>query len=179
MGQENRRRPIFNGLYEVTDDGKLFSTRSGKYLRPNLDRYGYFYYVISIDGVRYTLKAHRLVAQQFIPNPIKKPTVNHKNGIRHDNRVENLEWATYAEQQADPLTTIKRNIVVARTDYSAMGALRNYGRRSTAVYAGENLLGIYDSLKQAVENHPANYCKASECATGKRSAVGGVRFCYV
>lgn len=43
MGQENRRRPIFNGLYEVTDDGKLFSTRSGKYLRPNLDRYGYFY----------------------------------------------------------------------------------------------------------------------------------------
>jgi len=179
MGQENRRIPIFRGLYEITDNGKLFSTRSGKYLRPNLDHYGYFYYVISIDGVRYTLKAHRLVAQQFIPNPIKKPTVNHKNGIRHDNRVENLEWATYAEQQADPLTTIKRNIVVARTDYSAMGALRNYGRRSTAVYDGENLLGIYDSLKQAVENHPANYCKASECATVKRSAVGGVRFCYV
>lgn len=163
---ENKRIPIFDGLYEITEDGKLFSTRSGRYLRPNLDRYGYFYYVISIDSVRYTLKAHRLVAQAFIPNPQDKPTVNHRNGVRHDNRVENLEWATYEEQQADPLTTINRNEVVAKTDYVAMGALRNYGRRKTAVYDGCSLLGIYSSLKQAVEKHPANYGKASECASG-------------
>ena len=176
---QNKRSPIFGGLYEITTDGQLFSTRSGKYLRPVLDRYGYFYYVISIDCVRYTLKAHRLVAQAFVPNPDDKPTVNHKNGIRHDNRVENLEWATYKEQQADPLTTINRNRVVAQTDYSAMGALRNYGRRRTAVYDGRYLLGTYDSLKQAVEHHPANYGKASECAAGKQDKVGGVRFCYV
>lgn len=179
MEQKNKRSPIYGGLYEITDDGQLFSTRSGKYLRPNLDRYGYFYYVISIDNVRYTLKAHRLVAQQFIPNPEEKPTVNHKNGIRHDNRVENLEWATYVEQQADPLTTLNRSIVVAQTDYTAMGALRNYGRRRTAVYDGRSLLGIYSSLKQAVEHHPANYGKASECAAGKQNTAGGVKFCYV
>lgn len=176
---ENRHCPIFNGLYEITEDGRLYSTRSGKYLSPNLDRYGYFYYVISIDSVRYTLKAHRLVAQSFIPNPKNKPTVNHKNGIRNDNRVENLEWATYEEQQADPLTTINRNEVVVKTDYAAMGALRNYGRRKTAVFEGNGLLGIYSSLKKAVEKHPANYGKASECASGKRKSAGGVRFCYV
>lgn len=176
---QNRRCSIYGGLYEITMDGQLFSTRSEKYLSPNLDRYGYFYYVISINSARYTLKAHRLVAQAFIPNPEKKPTVNHKNGIRHDNRVENLEWATHKEQQADPLTVINRNRVVAQTDYSAMGVLRNYGRKKTAVYDGENLLGIYSSLKQAVEHHPANYSKASECANGKRNMAGGVKFCYV
>lgn len=176
---KNERKPIFDGLYEITANGKLYSTRSGKYLRPNLDRYGYFYYVISIDSIRYTLKAHRLVAQSFIPNPQEKPTVNHRNGIRHDNRVENLEWATYEEQQADPLTTQNRNRIAAKTDYAAMGALRDYGRKKTAVYDGCKLLGLYSSLKQAVEHHPANYSKASECAAGKRNNVGGVRFCYV
>lgn len=170
---------IFDGLYQITDDGKLYSYRSNKYLSSNTDRYGYAYYVISISGVRYTLKAHRLVAEAYIPNPKNKPTVNHKNGIRNDNRVENLEWATYKEQQDDPLTTIKRNRIVEQTDYQKMGASGNFGRRKTAVYKGDILLGIYPSLKIAVHTHNANYSKASECANGKRKQTGGVRFCYV
>lgn len=40
---------------------------------------------------------HRLIAQHFIPNPDGKPTINHKNGIKTDNRIDNLEWATYSE----------------------------------------------------------------------------------
>ena len=93
-----RMQPLFGGLYFISDDGKLYSTRSKKFLRPARDRYGYLYYVISIDRKRMTLKAHRLVAKAFIPNPENKPTVNHRNGIRHDNRVFNLEWATELEQ---------------------------------------------------------------------------------
>lgn len=179
MRKTNNKMPIFNGLYIVSDDGMLFSTRRNKYLKPATDRYGYFYYVISIEGVRFTLKAHRLVAEAFIPNPENKPTVNHKNGIRNDNRVSNLEWATYRDQSRDPLTTIKRHKLVENTDYRAMGEKRNFGRKKTAVYSGEKLLGIFDSLKCAIEKYPANYGKASMCANGKRKSAGGVRFCYL
>ncbi len=172
-------QPIFDGLYFITDDGRLYSTRSNKFLRPDRDRYGYLYYVISIDGKRMTLKAHRLVAEAFIPNPDHKPTVNHKNGIRDDNRLSNLEWATVKEQAHDPLTRANVLRVASETDYHAMGALINFGRKKTAVYKAGELLGIYDSLKNAAKEHHTNYSKASECANGSRKSAGGMQFCFV
>lgn len=172
-------RPILNGFYAITDDGRLFSFRSNKFLSPSRDKYGYLYYVISINGVRQTLKAHRLVALAFIKNPKNKPTVNHKNGIRDDNRIDNLEWATEKEQLNDKRTHDYLVYLSQFTDYQAMGAKRNFGRKKTAVYCRNHLLGIYDSLKESAAAHHINYSKASECANGLREEVGGVRFCYV
>lgn len=49
------------------------------------------------NGVIKNVTQHRILAQNFIPNPENKPQVNHKNGIKSDNRLENLEWATASE----------------------------------------------------------------------------------
>ena len=179
MNKQNQKMvALFDGLYIITDDGRLYSTRSGKFLRPSTDKYGYLYYVISIESERKTLKAHRLVAQAFIPNPENKPTVNHKNGIRDDNRAKNLEWATHKEQQDNEITKERAKKVHDMTDYRSMGAKRNFGRKTTSVYKDGKLLGTYGTLKEAAEKNNTNYTKASECANGTRKTAGGLVFCF-
>ena len=85
--------------YEVSKEGKFRNKRTKYVLNANPDQYGYIYLkVFDNDGNRVSHRAHIVVAKTFIPNPENKPTVDHINRIRHDNRVENLQWATHSEQ---------------------------------------------------------------------------------
>jgi hypothetical protein len=112
----------FYELYTVEKDGRIYSKRNSIYLKTGYDKYGYKSCTVSYDGKRYIFKVHRLVAITYIPNPLSKPTVNHINGIKDDNRVETLEWATYREQQLTPVTYKKIMENAKRTDYKAMNA---------------------------------------------------------
>ena len=99
--EEEIWKPVvgLEGKYLISNLGNVKSlnfARTGKEknMKVSLDRYGYNY--VQLNKKKY--KVHQLVAKAFIPNPEKKKTVNHINEIKTDNRVENLEWATFSEQ---------------------------------------------------------------------------------
>ncbi len=85
-------------LYSITTDGRIFSHKTEKWLKCDI-RKGYLYTVLYKDKKRYCATVHRLVALNFIKKVIGKRHVNHLNGNKLDNRVENLEWCTSGENQ--------------------------------------------------------------------------------
>ena len=98
----------YEGIYQVSDLGRVkrigryknqsgAEWESGKILSPANNQKGYYFVNLSQNNKTAQKYIHRLVAEAFVPNPKNKPTVNHINCDRSDNRAENLEWATYRE----------------------------------------------------------------------------------
>lgn len=98
----------YEGLYQVSNLGRVRSinhyrnnntsgyVQKGRILKQTLTA-NYMYIKLSRNGKTKAFRVHRLVAEMFIPNPEKKPYINHLNAIRTDNRVSNLEWCTQSE----------------------------------------------------------------------------------
>jgi hypothetical protein len=86
-----------NDNYLISDEGKVFSKRANKILIAKENNAGYLSVKIPVDGKNTDFYVHRLVAELFILNPDNKKYVNHKNSVKNDNKLSNLEWVTNQE----------------------------------------------------------------------------------
>jgi uncharacterized HNH endonuclease L245 len=84
-----------NPKYSISSIGRIKFNATGYILKPHYDKDGYIDAALSVSKYKAIYRrAHRLVAEAFIPNPNNYPVVNHINCVKDDNRVENLEWCT-------------------------------------------------------------------------------------
>lgn len=91
--------------YRIYSNGMVWSHLNKKMLKSYIDKDGYLRIMLCSDGIRHIRGIHRLVAQKFVLNQFEKPCVNHKNGIKSDNRTSNLEWVTNQENTKHAILT--------------------------------------------------------------------------
>lgn len=119
-GEEWKDIPGFEGLYQASSLGRIkalctlgimrskgYSTRKEKILSQKLSKKtGYLYISLTDEnGNRKTFLPHRIIGSLFVPNPENKKEINHKKGIKTDNRAKEIEWATASENQIHAYST--------------------------------------------------------------------------
>lgn len=93
--------PGFEGLYAATEDGKIYSYRTDKYLKSAGSKGDYQMVLLQVNNKRHFDYVHRLVAMAYLDNPDNLAEVNHKDHVRDNNHVDNLEWVTKYDNLRD------------------------------------------------------------------------------
>ena len=175
----------YNDYYQVSNLGKIKSLRrtvncplnGSRKIKESLlylkaGKNGYILVTLSKESIKSNILVHRLVATNFISNPENKPYVNHKNGIKTDNRVENLEWSTPKEncQHAYNTGLHKKFYGKANKLSKAVRQLSKSGKLLSVFNStkeAERITGIKSSTIIAVSNKKVN-----------RKTAGGFKWEY-
>lgn len=149
----------YEGLYAVTDCGKVWSYRKNTFLKPFFAR-GYPKVRLYKDGANEQISVHRIVARAFLPNPQNLPQINHKDENKKNNCVDNLEWCDTKYN----INYGKHNENVARSHCKKVYCVE-LGRVFESAKLAAMQLGLFDS-------------NIAKCCKGKYKTTGGYHWKY-
>lgn len=153
-----------NKRYAVNRYGDVMNCETGRILRPSKNKAGYMT-VVLCDPVLHqkkTVRVHRLVAEAFVENPLKKEDVNHIDGNKENNYVLNLEWVTRSENNYHKCRVLGKKPQNIPTPLKPV----------FCIDTGET----FESRSEAARKHKTQPVHINECCTGKRNTAGGVRW---
>lgn len=168
--------PGTKGLIEISNEGRVrsFLRGSERILKTQLDQKGYQRFSITIDRQKKTYKLHREVAKAFIPNEHNLPQVNHKNGNKADNSVNNLEWVTNLENAHHAIENgLWGNV------FSASKKANEKQKKPIVAYRFEDgayTFKFYNSVSEAERDLDSRHISA--VLKGKREKAKGWGFLY-
>lgn len=134
--------------YQVSSKGRIKNIKTGRILTPIPDKDGYLRVHLNNDHT--VRRVHRLVGAAFIPNPDNKPQINHINGDKTDNTIENLEWCTIRENNIHALNSGLRNI-------SKPVKIVETGEEFDSIRKCADAIGAKPQNVQAAASHSSNH----------------------
>lgn len=158
-----------NGIYQISNFGNVKNIKKNKLLKPAINKDGYYTLLLSKNGESKSFKIHKLVASHFLKEPIIQ--VNHKNGIKTDNNIENLEYVTLHE-----------NILHSWINGLSKGKYKNVGNRARRIIqldkdTGEELK-VFESVYEASEKLGITNTSIQNCLKGRSRTSGGYKWKY-
>lgn len=166
--------------YYITDTGNVYSrnymhTGRIKKMRPIKKTTGYLSVFLCKNNKTFNKLVHRLVAEAFIPNPENKRTINHKNGIKTDNRVDNLEWNSYSENVLHAYKTGLKT-----PPLSMLGKLGKDNPKSKIVLQIKNgeIIAEFYGLSEANRKTGISLSGICNCCKGRKTSAGGYKWKY-
>ena len=161
--------------YAVSTLGRVQNIKTGKILTPYTTKNGYKVVNPSRGGVSYNCYVHRLVAEAFIPTDDTSLQVNHINGIKSDNRLDNLEWCTSSENHLhrSKILGIKRSA----EHMSMMCDLAKVTHYRPVVCVETNV--VFSSVVDAARSVNRKPCSLVDALKGRHETCAGFHWQYV
>ena len=170
----------FEGLYLVSNYGNIMSLNYGnfgitKLLKPVNHHGGYKVVHLTKNRKVYNRMVHTLVAKAFISNPKNKPLVNHKDGNKHNNRADNLEWVTYKENKAHAIAT---GLVNPHINSNPKGKDNHNSKPIIQYSKSGELIKYWQCISDAARYLKCNPCMLVNNASGRTKSAHGYIWKY-
>lgn len=156
--------------YEVSNIGNIRSPR--KLMKKSISHKGYFIIFLGSKKNKKTLQVHRLVAFAFLENTFNKPFINHKDGNKQNNHVDNLEWCTAKENTRHALNN---GLIKTKTPKKESARILNNKKIWISVIdlsTGK----IYESIKLASDDLNISQSLLSDYLSGRRTNKTTLRY---